>query len=67
MFDQDPWYFCQGQTTGPWVLDFVVQYAISIFVFEPMKVLVFAVAKAQRRWGDRDIAVSIENYRALSD
>jgi len=40
MFDQNPFYYCQGHTTQAWVADFVIPYAISVFVVEPAKIVI---------------------------
>jgi len=39
LFDQNPAYYCEGHTTGAWVVDFIISYIISVFVVEPLKII----------------------------
>jgi len=45
MFDQNPWYFCQGETTKAWLIDFIVPYLVTVFVIEPVKILCLVSAR----------------------
>lgn len=46
MFDQNPIYYCQGTTTGAWVVDFTISYAVSVMIIEPFKILFFVTSKS---------------------
>jgi len=46
MFDQNPYYYCQGETTLAWVLDFSIGYLTSIFIVEPLKILLIVVLQS---------------------
>jgi len=45
MFDQNPYYFCKGQTTLSWLWDFLGSYALAVFVVEPLKILCIVASK----------------------
>lgn len=45
MFDQNPFYYCRGETTVAWLVDFIVPYLVSVFVIEPFKIFILAVSK----------------------
>lgn len=45
MFDQNPYYYCQDETTVAWIVDFLIPYAISVTFIEPLKILIFFTFK----------------------
>lgn len=46
MFDQNPEYYCRGKTTLVWIIDFIIPYAISICVVEPVKIMLLLTSRS---------------------
>lgn len=45
VFDQNPYYYCRGETTKAWLVDFIVPYILSVCVVEPLKILCLVVTR----------------------
>lgn len=45
VFDQNPFYYCKGETTVAWLVDFISPYLISVFIVEPLKILFMVISK----------------------
>lgn len=45
MFDQNPEYYCRGKTTESWIVDFIIPYAISVCVVEPVKIALLLTSR----------------------
>jgi len=45
MFDQNPYYYCHGEATTSWLLDFIFPYLISTLGLEPLKIALVITSK----------------------